>query len=138
MRTLIITLLLISGSAHAGFFGGDEPPKDFTSLKVTMIDSYREQVTFSIQEFVGLLKLDDANKISWDKSSDTIWALKVTRKDKTTGVTAILGWTFAKSGTKATITRTSADDIVATSEYEVMNSFQSYATIIGQVQAKNQ
>ncbi len=93
-------------------------------------------VAAGVQEFVDLLKLDDANKITWEKSSDTVWALKVKRKDSMTDVTTKLAWEFAKVNGKAVLKRMSADDVVANSEYEIMNSFQSYAEIIAQVQAK--
>lgn len=137
MRKFALMICLMLGiTAQAGLFGSDDPPKDFTALKVTAITSSRQQVTFTIQEFVDLLKLDDANKITWEKSSDTTWALKVKRKDNMTDVTTKLAWEFAKSNGKAVLKRMSADDVVAISEVEVMNSFQSYAEIIAQVQAK--
>ena len=137
MRKFVLTICLMLGfTAHAGLFGSDEPPKDFATLKVTVITSSRQQVTFTIQEFVDLLKLDDANKITWDKSSDSVWALKVKRKDNMTDVTTKLAWEFAKTNGKAVLKRMSADDVVANTEIEVMNSFQSYAEIIAQVQAK--
>lgn len=135
-RLGFLILLMVSLTAHAGFFGSDEPSKDFTALKVTAVSSSRQQVVFSIQEFVDLLRLDDANKIIWEKSSDTVWALKVKRKDNMTDVTTKLAWEFAKVNGKAVLKRISADDVVANSEYEIMNSFQSYAEIIAQVQAK--
>ncbi len=137
MKKFVLTICLMMGlNAHAGFFGPDEPSKDFTALKVTAISSSRQQVTFTIQEFVDLLKLDDANKISWEKMSDAVWALKVKRNDKMTDVTTKLGWEFAKKDGKAVLKRMSADDIVANTDYEITNSFQSYAEIIAQVQAK--
>lgn len=137
MRKFVLTICLMMGiTAHAGLFGPDEPSKDFTALKVTAISSSRQQVTFAIQEFVDLLKLDDANKITWEKMSDTVWALKVKRKDKMTDVTTKLGWEFAKSGVKAVLKRMSTDNIVADTDYEITNSFQSYAEIIAHMQAK--
>lgn len=137
MRRFVLTICLMMGlTANAGLFGPDEPSKDFTALKVTAISSSRQQVVFSIQEFVELLKVDDANKITWEKVSDTVWALKVKRKDKMTDVTTKLAWEFAKKDGKAVIKRMSADSIVADTDYEITNSFQSYAEIIAQVQAK--
>ena len=53
MKGLIFMFSLVLGlNANDGFFGSDEPPKDFLSLKVTAISSSRQEVTFSIQEFV--------------------------------------------------------------------------------------
>ncbi|MDZ4661470.1 MAG: hypothetical protein SGJ18_07590 [Pseudomonadota bacterium] len=136
MKALLVTILIFGMNAYAGIFSS-EPPKEFLALKVTSVTSYREHVTYAIQEFIDVLKMDDANQISWEKASDTVWALKVKRKDKMTDVTTKLAWEFAKREKGAAVLkRMSADDVVLNSEFEIMNGFQTWATVIDAVQKK--
>jgi hypothetical protein len=137
MKSLGFLILLMLGlSAHAGILSS-EPPKEFLALKVTSVTSHRQTVTHSIQEFVDVLKMDDANQISWAKVSDSVWALKVKRMDKMTDVTTKMAWEFAKREKEtAVLKRMSADDVVLNSEFEIMNGFQTWATVIDAVQKK--
>jgi hypothetical protein len=138
MSRVFLSLILFLGfTANAGLFSSGEPPKDFMALKVSAISSNRKEVTFTIDEFAKLLNdPSNGNTISWDKTSDTFWILKVKHKDKMTGQTSRLGWEFAKEGAKAVVKRMSADDAVLSSDIEILNGMQPYASIIEQLHAK--
>lgn len=137
MRSLLFVISLMVGFAsHAGIFSS-EPPKEFLALKVTSVTSHRQTITHGIQELVDVIKMDDTNQISWEKVSDSVWILKVKRKDKMTDVTTKLAWEFAKRENQtAVLKRMSADDQVLNSEFEIMNGFQTWATVIDAVQRK--